>query len=179
MSDTGQALLINAIVLIAVLEADVGRHRKIGWLRILRPVLLAGAIVPLFIVSPTTHGSGLALELSGAAVGLVLGLVATALFTVYLSPESNRPVSRAGVGYVLLWVLIIGARSAFSYGSHHWFASQLGSWMDHHAVSVAAITDTLILMAVAMLATRTIGLLARAHLVYSGADLRSRPNASV
>ena len=42
MSVVAQALLINAIVLFVVLEADIGPHRKIGWFRIARPLVLAG-----------------------------------------------------------------------------------------------------------------------------------------
>lgn len=65
MSVVAQALLINVIVLFAVLEADLGPHRKIGWFRIARPLILAGAIVPVYLKSLTTHGTGLYLELTG------------------------------------------------------------------------------------------------------------------
>jgi hypothetical protein len=37
----GSALVIDLVVLVAALEADVGRHRKIGWLRIVRPLAVA------------------------------------------------------------------------------------------------------------------------------------------
>ncbi|MEK8171602.1 hypothetical protein NKH77_25740 [Streptomyces sp. M19] len=46
MSTLQQAMLINAVVLIAVLEADLGPHRKIGPFRVLRPLLMSAAIVP-------------------------------------------------------------------------------------------------------------------------------------
>ena len=65
MSALDQALLINVIVLLAVLEADVGPHRKISWFRIARPLVLAGAIIPIYLKSLTTHGTGLYLELAG------------------------------------------------------------------------------------------------------------------
>ena len=81
---------------------------------------------------------------------------------VYRSPKTGRPVSRAGFGYAILWITIIGARSAFSYGSAHWFGPQLGTWMAAHHVVSGAITDTLLLMAVGMLLTRTLGLAVRA-----------------
>ncbi|MCW2933504.1 MAG: hypothetical protein JWM19_4466, partial [Actinomycetia bacterium] len=101
MSVVGQALLINAIVLLAVLEADVGPHRKIGWFRIARPIILAGVIVPIYLKSLTTHGTGLDLELAGTAAGILLGLTATGLMKVYRSPKTGRPASRAGFGYAL------------------------------------------------------------------------------
>ena len=113
MSALDQALLINVIVLLAVLEADVGPHRKISWFRIARPLVLAGAIIPIYLKSLTTHGTGLYLELAGTAAGVLLGLTATGLMKVYRSPKTARPVSRADFGYAILWIAVIGARSAF------------------------------------------------------------------
>jgi hypothetical protein len=48
-----------------VLEADLGTHRKISTFRILRPLILAAAIVPIFMDKVATHGGGLTVELSG------------------------------------------------------------------------------------------------------------------
>ena len=157
-----QAEIINGAVLVATLHSDLGRQRKIGPMRLLRPLLLAGGIVPLFIGPIVTHGAGLALELAGTAAGLIGGLAALSLMRVYRSPGTGKPVSAAGWPLALLWVLVIGARAAFSYGSFHWFPSQLTQWCIAHQVSGAAITDALIFMAVTMVATRTLGLTARA-----------------
>jgi hypothetical protein len=178
MSALSQALLINVIVLLVVLEADLGPHRKIGWFRIARPLVLAGAIIPIYLKSLTTHGTGLYLELAGTAAGILLGLTATGLMKVYRSPKSGRPVSRGGFGYAILWIAVIGARSAFSYGSAHWFGPQLGTWMAAHHVVSGAITDTLILMALGMLLTRTLGLAARARALPPVAT-RDRDHAAV
>jgi hypothetical protein len=84
------------------------------------------------------------------------------LINVYRSPKTGGPVSRAGVPYAILWIVIIGARAAFSYGSGHWFHAQLVSWAVANQVTVAAITDGLIFMAVVMVLVRTIGLGMRA-----------------
>lgn len=158
-----QAMIINAIVLVAVLEADLGSHRKVTRFRVLRPLILAIAIAPFFVKGVQTNGSGLTLEVALAAAGIVLGLVAVSLMTVYRSQRTGKPVTRAGFGYATLWIVAIGARAAFSYGSVHWFGPQLGSWMTQHSVDSAEITDALIFMAVAMLVTRTIGIVARAR----------------
>ncbi|WP_042401424.1 hypothetical protein [Streptacidiphilus carbonis] len=162
MSELTQAMIINAAVLVAVLHSDLGAERKIGTFRILRPLLISAAVIPLFIDRPVTRGTGLALELAGVAAGLLAGLAAIALMGVHRSPETGRPVSRAGTPYAMLWIVVIGARAAFSWGSSHWFSAQLTSWCIAHQVTAAAITDGLIFMAVAMLLTRTIGLGARA-----------------
>jgi hypothetical protein len=157
-----QAEIINGAVLVATLHSDLGKHRKIGAMRILRPALVAAGVVPLFLDPMVTHGSGLALELAGIAAGLLGGLAALALTRVYRSPQTGKPVSHATWPYALLWIVVIGARAAFSYGASHWFPTQLASWCQAHQVTAAAITDGLIFMAIAMLLTRTLGLAVRA-----------------
>jgi len=175
MSELTQAMIVNGAVLVAVLHSDLGRSRKIGPMRILRPLLMAGAIVPLFIAAPAGNGTGLALELAGVAAGLLAGLGAVVLTSVHRNPETGKPASRATWSYALLWTVVIGARAAFSYGAVHWFPSQLTSWAIAHHVTSAAITDGLIFMAIAMLVTRTLGLLIRsANLPTAG-----RPAASL
>jgi hypothetical protein len=157
------ALLVDAFVLGAVLESDLGGHRKITRFRLIRPVLVAGAIIPLYLTAVTTHGSGLILEVTLAAAGIVVGMVATAFMTVYASPQTGRPVSRATAAYAAVWIVVIGARAAFTYGSSHWFSSQLDSWMMRNSLTGAAFTDALIFMAVTMVLTRTIALAIRAR----------------
>jgi len=162
LSQLTQAMVVNGVVLAAVLEGDLGRHRKIGRMRILRPALTAAGIVPLFIDRPLTHGAGLMLEFAGALAGFLAGMAALSLMTVYRSPKTGKPVSHATTPYALLWITVIGARAAFSYGSFHWFPEQLTHWCITNHVTGAGITDALIFMAVAMTLTRTIGLGTRA-----------------
>jgi hypothetical protein len=157
------ALILNGIVLLVVLEADLGQHRKIGWFRILRPFVTSAVAVAIFVKAVTTSGAGLTLELVLAASGIAIGLIATALMTVYRSPQTHKPVSRAGFGYALLWIVVIGARTAFSYGSVHWFGRSLDSWMTQHAVTSAALTDALLFMAIAMVITRSAALALRSR----------------
>ena len=161
-TELAQAEIVNGAVLIATLHSDLGAHRKIGPMRLLRPALIAGSIVPLFIEPLVTHGAGLEVELAGVAAGLVGGLAALGLMRVYRSPGTGKPATASGWPLALLWVLVIGARAAFSYGSEHWFPNQLANFAVAHQVTVAALTDALVFMAVAMLLTRTLGLAARA-----------------
>jgi hypothetical protein len=148
-------VLINLLVLGAILEADLG-HRKVSRFRILRPLLLAAGIVPLFIDHPATSGHGLVLEVVLAAAGVVLGLAVSAgLMHVGRDQSTGQPMSRAGVAYGLAWSVIIGARLLFSYGSQHWFSAGITHWMTTNQVSLDALTDGLIFMAIAMTLTRT------------------------
>lgn len=162
MSTLTQAMLVNALVLVAVLATDLGPARKIGTARILRPLLVAALIVPLFIKSPATSGTGLTLEIAGIALGIVCGLAAAALLRVRRLPETGKPVSSAGWGYAALWTTVIAARAAFSYGCVHWFPTQLVHFAEAHELTVAGLTDALVFMAIAMLMARTLGLAARA-----------------
>ena len=162
MSPLIEAMIINGAVLIAVLEGDLGPHRKIGKLRILRPLITVAVIIPLFIDSPVTHGNGLLIELAGVAAGLLGGAVVSALMRVYRSRQTGRPVSAAGFPYAIVWVVIVGARAAFSIGATNWFPAQLDQWCLVHQVSGAAITDGLIFMALTMVLVRTASLGSRA-----------------
>jgi hypothetical protein len=156
------ALIVNALILFAVLESDLGPARKLSRFRLLRPLLLSVSIVPLFLEAVATHGNGLALEIGGGVAGILLGLTAAGLMRVRLQPATGRPVTRAGAAYATLWIAVIAARSCFSIGAVHWFNHPLATWMVNHQVTSAAITDTLILMAVAMTLTRTLSLAFRA-----------------
>jgi hypothetical protein len=162
MSPLTEAMIINGAVLIAVLGGDLGPHRKIGRLRILRPLITVALVVPLFMDRPVTGGNGLLVELAGLAAGLLCGLVATMLMRVYRSPRTGKPVSAAGLPYAIVWSVIVGARAAFSYGASHWFPAPLAQWCAAHQVTGAAITDGLIFMAITMVLVRTVGLYARA-----------------
>jgi hypothetical protein len=162
MSPLTEAMIINAAVLVSILEADLGSHRKIGKFRMLRTPLTVAAVIPLFLARPVTHGNGLLVELAGVAAGLLCGLVATTLMRVYRSPRTGKPVSAAGVPYAAVLALIVAARAAFSFGAVHWFPAQVDVWCATHQVTGAAITDGLIFMAIAMVLIRTVGLGARA-----------------
>ncbi|HTU08194.1 MAG TPA: hypothetical protein VMG13_21785, partial [Trebonia sp.] len=68
----------------------------------------------------------------------------------------------AGLPYAIVWIVIVGARAAFSYGGVHWFPAQITAWGLAHQVNATAITDGLIFMAITMVLVRTAGLAARA-----------------
>ena len=161
LSELTQAEIVNGVVLATVLASDLGPARKIGPMRLLRPVIAAAVIIPLFLSQPVTHGTGLIVELAGAVAGLLGGLAAAALMRLYRSPKTGKPVSAAGWPYAALWIVVVGARAVFSYGLAHWFQAPVVSWAIANHVTLAAVTDGLIFMAVMMVLVRTAGLRVR------------------
>lgn len=101
--------------------------------------------------------------LAGQPFGALLGLTAASLISIRHQPTTGRLVTRAGAAYAALWIAVIAARSCFSIGAAHWFNHPLATWMANHQVTGAAITDTLIIMAVAMTLARTLSLAVRAN----------------
>jgi hypothetical protein len=162
LSELTEAMILNGVVLATVLATDLGPARKISKMRLLRPVIAAAVIIPFFVARPASQGMALVVEIAGVAAGLLGGLAVSALMGVYRSPATGRPASRAGLPYAIVWTAIIGARAAFSYGAVHWFTAPLVSWGIAHHVSVAALTDGLIFMAITMLLVRTFALGVRA-----------------
>jgi hypothetical protein len=163
-------LVLNLAVLFAVLESDLGT-RKVGTFRVVRPLLMAIGIVPLFIGRPATAGSGAVLELALTGVGILIGLIASGwLMRVHYDGTRHQVVSRAGVSYGLFWTAVIGLRILFTYGANHWYAAQLVHWMTANGISAGALTDGLIFMALGMTLTRTLRLIVgKAQIRTSGA----------
>jgi hypothetical protein len=152
--------ILNLTVLGVVLEADLGR-RKIGWFRLLRPLLTVIVICPLFLSSIPTGRHNLALQAAGIGVGVLLGLAAHLFMSVGYGPVKgrkgprDRAFSRAGFGYAAFWIAIFGGRLLFIYGTAHWFPVALGQFFAAHQLSAAGLTDALIFMAVATALARS------------------------
>jgi hypothetical protein len=156
------AIILSLVILAGVLFSDLGRKAVTGR-RIKRPLIIAGIAGAAYLSAFATSGTGLAIEIAGAAVGAILGLGVAALMRVEHDQRDGSIVTRAGFGYGLVWVIVIATRLAFIYGTTHWFSHSLGSWMYTNQVTESALTDALVLMALAMTSARTLSLIVRSR----------------
>jgi hypothetical protein len=156
------ALILTAVILTGVLLSDLG-HRAITGKRLLRPLVIAGVAGSIYLSGFATSGGGLAIELAGAGTGALLGLLAASFMRVERERHDGEAFTHAGGPYALIWIATALARLAFIYGSEHWFAASLGSWMLAHHITTAALTDALVLEALAMTCARTLSLLVRSR----------------
>jgi hypothetical protein len=162
---TASIVFLQLFVLGVVLESDVGR-RKIGWFRVVRPVIGVGAIVPGYLTSLPTGHADLVLQAVGALAGIVLGLgsVSPLFVSVHFDPgyrshlsrftgragTKAAAVSRAGLGYALIWTGLTVFRLAFAYGAQHVFPAGLAHFMVEHQLSAAALTNAFIFLSLGM-----------------------------
>ena len=156
------AIILTVAILLGVFTSDLGR-RAITTRRLVRPLMIAAGVGSLYLTAFATSGAGLAVELAGAGTGILLGLLAGGLMRVEHDGQTGETFSRAGVGYAVIWAAAAAGRLAFIYGSQHWFSGSLDAWMIAHHVTVDALTNGLILVALAMATTRTLSLVARSQ----------------
>ncbi len=156
------AVILTVAILVGVFASDLGR-RAITTHRLVRPLMIAAGAGAAYLTAFATSGAGLAIELAGAGTGILLGLVAGGLMSIERDGQTGETFSRAGIGYVAIWTAAAAGRLAFIYGSQHWFSGSLDTWMLAHHVTTDALTDALILVALAMTTTRTLSLVARSQ----------------
>ncbi|HEY5224411.1 MAG TPA: hypothetical protein VIJ18_15355 [Microbacteriaceae bacterium] len=148
-------LILNAFILAITLESDLGR-RKIGWFRVLRPLISALIAVPFFFSGMAWTGAGLALEIVALAVGVAMGYAACSLIRFEYDATTARTFTRAGIAYAAAWVTVSAIKTLASYGAQNWFTLDLGRWMMENDVSQDAIRAAFIFLSLGTPVTRAV-----------------------
>jgi hypothetical protein len=156
------ALILSAVILIGVIASDFGR-RAVTRSRLRRPLIIAGVAGGAYLTAFASSGAGLAIEVAGVAAGALLGLFAATFMKVEHDTTNGEVFTRTGLPYVGTWVATVAVRLTFIYGANNWFSGSLDSWMRTNHITGDALTDALILMALAMTVARTLSLIVRSH----------------
>lgn len=159
--NNGSAYWLNLIVLVVVLQSDIGRH-KVTLFRVLRPAVTALALVPFFFKGASGSGNGLTLEILGTLAGLLLGYVASLPMRFEWDSAKQRVYSRGGWAFFLAWAALTGAKLLYSYGAIHWFGHAMGRWMYQNHISENALRAAFIFLSIA-------SALSRVAVIYQGA----------
>ncbi len=150
MNATGY--IINAILVLLVLRQV--RETRLGPVNLILPVLLVAGAAAYYLRSIPTAGNDLALEITLAATGAVLGALC-AVFTKMRRGADGVALTRAGVIAAILWIVGIGARMGFAYASDHGSGPAIARFSAAHSITSAdAWVAALVMMALAEVLAR-------------------------
>lgn len=156
--------LLNLLVPVAVIVIDFGR-RRLSYMRIIRPFIIAAVVVPFVAPGLDLHGNGLLLESAAIAVGALLGIGTTLLVRLERTGSDGTVTTVAGVPYVLAWMAFAAARIAFIWESSHSmsFGRALGSFLIVNHIGVSALADAIMFLGFAMMIANRGALLLRSR----------------
>lgn len=154
-------IVINLSLLALMVLTQIGERPLNRW-TYLRPALLT-VVGGFFLGSVPTQGHDLYLYGIAVGGGALLGLVALALMRLDWDTQEGRITARAGLAYAAVWVGVIGGRMLFAELATHGWAQQVGRFSYEHQITGAdAWRAAFVLMALSMIAARTLGLTVRA-----------------
>jgi hypothetical protein len=104
-----------------------------------------------------TLGNDLVLELGCVAVGALFGIAMLAATKVGRDDTSGEVWVRAGLAYLVLWVVMLGTRIVFAYSATGWARSDIGHFFASNHLTSAAVTPAFVLMTIGSLVVVTIG----------------------
>lgn len=159
MSTTDIALNLGLLALMILTQYGTRRWDSRKLLLPFGLVAVAGAY---FLPGAPTIGNDVTLDLVGIMAGLVLGIIAASLVEVRRGDEGTV-ITRAGIGYVIVWTIVIGGRMLFAWGAENAWSSQIRDFSIQHLITGAdAWRTAFVLMALVMVCTRSLVTAARA-----------------
>ncbi|HXT36302.1 MAG TPA: hypothetical protein VN837_12060 [Chloroflexota bacterium] len=156
-----EVILFGGLALF-VIATQLGR-RSLSLRRFLLPLVAVVAVAFSYLKGIPTAGGDLSFEIICTLIGVAFGLLATSLVRVERDGQTGRLMTQAGIAYAAVWLVAFGGRLAFGWAASSVWQRQVGQFsFDHQITGADAWTAAFVLMAIAMVATRTVGLAARA-----------------
>ena len=165
-------------VFAAVVLTRLGRHRYSRRQRLVTLGVIAVLVLKYVRGMPTTGHDAL-LEAVCAGIGVLFGLGMLASTAVERDESTGQVWVRAGVAYLVLWVVMLGSRIAFAYSATGFGRSEIGRFFATNHITGAAITPAFVLMTVGSLVVVTLGLALRAEMLPGGTVRPSDTNSAV
>jgi hypothetical protein len=151
-----------------VLATQLGRH-QLTLRRMILPLLIVAGIGYKYLQGIPTAGGDLDFEIICALAGVACGLLAAGMVRLDREALSGRIITVAGTGYAAVWLVVLGGRLAFGWGASNIWQHQVMQFsMDHAITGSAAWTAAFVLMALAMVGTRTVTVGLRALPLFNG-----------
>lgn len=145
-----------------IIATQVG-YRRLTPRRLLLPFVLAGIVAYHYLHGVPSAGGDLDFDLSLSLVGVLCGILAGSLMNVERDEQTGRIMTRAGVAFASLWIIVFGGRLAFAWAATHLWSHQVAQFSIQHAITgSAAWTAAFVLMAISMVVARTLVVAARA-----------------
>ncbi|MFE3327078.1 hypothetical protein [Streptomyces sp. NPDC059176] len=160
MSPFLTALTASGTILLVILATDLGT-RRITRMRLLRSIAAVLIVLALFVHSLPREGNDPLLQLAGVGVGVICGLIASALLPAHRD-AAGQVHTKGGIGYALVWLALSVSRVLFAYGSEHWFAEGIVRFSIENELSGRDVyANAFVFMALAMVLTRSTVLLGK------------------
>ncbi|MBV9100363.1 MAG: hypothetical protein JOZ46_12520 [Candidatus Dormibacteraeota bacterium] len=139
--------------ILAVMLSQFGEHTATRR-RLVLPLVIVAIVAVNFLPGTPTVGNDVAFEASGVAIGLLLGALAGAAVRVRVG-SAGQVTLTAGWAYAVLWTAVIGGRMLFALWASGPGSHAVAAFSMTHAITGAAWTSFFVLMALAMIGTRT------------------------
>jgi hypothetical protein len=133
---------------------QIGRH-TFTLRRLILPLVVSVLVGRQYLQSIPTVGGNLDFAMLGAAFGVACGLLAAATVRMERDAATGKVIAWAGIGYAMVWIVALGGRLAFAYEAQHGLSSVVRQFSIDHALTAGGWTAAFVLMALAMVLTRT------------------------
>jgi hypothetical protein len=158
MTTTEIATFVGIVAVIII--SQLGRH-PFTLRRLVLPLVVAGGVGYHYLQTVPSGGGTIDFAVVLSLAGAAFGVIAALLIGVERDGQTGRVMLQAGLAYAALWIAVFGGRLAFAWAATHVWTTQIRQFSIDHALTSAAWTDAFVLMAVAMVLTRTIVVAAR------------------